>query len=169
MSMESINDGAQYLTFQLSQEVFAVEVTKVREILEYVDITKIPRTPDFMRGVINVRGSVVPVMDLRMKFGTELTDRSVNTCIIVLELNVEGETIIIGALADAVQEVVDLGPAEIEPPPKMGLQLRTEFLKGIGKRDHLFIMILDIDRVFSSEDLEEAGDPALITRLEEAV
>ncbi|OPY59946.1 MAG: Chemotaxis protein CheW [Syntrophorhabdaceae bacterium PtaU1.Bin034] len=144
----------QYLTFKLEDEVYAVEVAKVREILDYTPITKVPRTPDFMRGVINVRGSVVPVLDLRLKFGMTLTEKSVDTCIIVLEITLEEETAILGALADSVQEVIDLEPGQIEPAPRIGGRINTEFIRGMGKRDGRFIMILDIDKVFSMEDLE---------------
>jgi len=165
MSVTSITEAAQYLTFKLSDEIFAVEVARVREILEFTHITKVPRTPGFMRGVINVRGSVVPVIDLRLKFGMTMTEQSINTCIIVLEIDFGGETSILGALADSVQEVVELEPDQIEPAPKIGIQLKTEFIKGIGKRDNEFIMILDIDRVFSGEELEsiyqQDGDAAL--------
>jgi purine-binding chemotaxis protein CheW len=170
MSVTAITETAQYLTFKLSHEVFAVEVAKVREILEYINITKVPKTPEFMRGVINVRGSVVPVLDLRLKFGMTKTEQSVNTCIIVLEIDFEGDTTILGALADSVQEVIELEPNQIEPAPKIGTQLRTEFIKGIGKRDNEFIMILDIDKVFSMEDLTivtEAG--SIAEDMEEAV
>ena len=169
MSVTSITEAAQYLTFKLSDEIFAVEVSKVREILEYIKITKVPRTPEFMRGVINVRGSVVPVLDLRLKFGMSVTEQSINTCIIVLEINFEGETTILGALADSVQEVIELEPDQIEPAPKIGTQLRTEFIKGIGKRDNEFIMILDIDRVFSGEELQVIYDQQDNRAIEEAV
>jgi purine-binding chemotaxis protein CheW len=158
MSVTSITEAAQYLTFKLSDEIFAVEVAKVREILEYINITKVPRTPEFMRGVINVRGSVVPVLDLRLKFGMSVTEQSINTCIIVLEIYFEGETTILGALADSVQEVIELEPDQIEPAPKIGTQLKTEFIKGIGKRENEFIMILDIDKVFSTEELQTVYD-----------
>jgi purine-binding chemotaxis protein CheW len=169
MSVTSITEAAQYLTFRLSQEVFAVEVAKVREILEYITITRVPKTPEFMRGVINVRGSVVPVLDVRLKFGMSATERTVNTCIVVLEIDFEGETTILGALADSVQEVIELEPDQIEPAPKIGTQLRTEFIKGIGKRDNEFIMILDIDKVFSAEDLEKVTSSGVSLGMEEAV
>ncbi len=157
MSVAAITETAQYLTFKLSHEVFAVEVAKVREILEYINITKVPKTREFMRGVINVRGSVVPVLDLRLKFGMTKTEQMVDTCIVVLEIDFEGETTTLGALADSVQEVIELEPDQIEPAPKIGTQLKTEFIKGIGKRDSEFIMILDIDKVFSMEDLHIVG------------
>lgn len=154
----NINDVRPYLTFTLDKELFAVDVAKVREVLDYTTITKIPRTPEFMRGVINLRGSVVPVMDLRLKFGMSKTENTINTCIIVLEIHSENESIILGALADSVQEVFELEPSQIEPPPKIGTRFRAEFLKGMGKRDEEFIMILDIDKVFTTEELESVQD-----------
>jgi purine-binding chemotaxis protein CheW len=160
MAVAEITDTRQYLTFKLGEEIFALEVANAREILEFVSITKVPRTPEFMRGVINLRGSVVPVMDMRVKFGMSQTEKTVNTCIIVVEVSVEGERMVLGALVDSVQEVFELEADQIEPPPRLGLRIRTEFIKGMGKRDNQFIMILDIDKVFSMEELEliqEAG------------
>jgi purine-binding chemotaxis protein CheW len=153
MSVTDITDTRQYLTFKLADEVFAIEVSKVREVLDFTTITKIPRTPDFMSGVINLRGNVVPVVDLRLCFEMSKTQKTVNTCIVVVEMLIEGESTIIGALADSVEEVIDLEPEHIQPAPKMGTQIRTEFIKGMGTRDAQFIMILDIDRVFSAEEL----------------
>ncbi len=153
MSVTGITETTQYLTFKLDDEVFALDIAKVKEVLDFTDITKIPRTPEFMRGVINLRGSVVPVVDMRLKFGMSATERTVNTCIIIVEVSVEGETTVLGALADSVQEVMDLEPGQIEPAPRIGTRLRTEFIKGMGKRDNHFIMILDIDKVFSADDL----------------
>jgi purine-binding chemotaxis protein CheW len=116
-----------------------------------------------MRGVINLRGSVVPVLDMRLKFGMTITERTVNTCIIVVEVSFDGDTMVIGALVDSVQEVFELEPDQIEPAPKIGTQLKTEFIKGMGKRDEQFIIILDADKVFSSEELSIAqgikGEP----------
>ncbi|QSV45637.1 chemotaxis protein CheW [Geobacter benzoatilyticus] len=157
MSVAAITETRQYLTFQLADEVFAVEVAKVREILEFTSITRVPQTPDFMRGVINLRGSVVPVMDMRLKFGLPETEKTVNTCIIVVEVDHEGETIIIGALADSVQEVFELEPDQVEPAPRIGTKLNTDFLLGMGKHDGQFIMILDIDRTFTGDEIVTAG------------
>ena len=147
------SDNHQYLTFKLDEEIFALGIDKVREVLDYTSVTKVPQTPDFMRGVINLRGSVVPVVDMRLKFGMAKTEKTVNTCIIIVEINLEGETTILGALADSVQEVLDLEPHQIEPAPKIGTKLRTEFIRGMGKRGDQFIIILDIDKVFSGEEL----------------
>jgi len=153
MSITETMEITQYLTFKLADEVFALDITKVREVLDYTTITKVPRTPEFMRGVINLRGSVVPVVDLRLKFGMTETEKTVNTCIIITEVSVDGEPTILGALADSVQEVVDLGPDQIEPAPKIGVKLKTEFITGMGKQHDKFIIILDIDKVFSTSEL----------------
>ncbi len=160
MSVTGITETTQYLTFKLEDEVFALDISKVREVLDYTDITKVPKTPDFMKGVINLRGSVVPVVDMRLKFGMAGIEKTVNTCIIIVEVTLEGETAVLGALADSVQEVLDPEPGQIEPAPRIGTRLRTEFLRGMGKRDNHFVMILDIDRVFSADELalvENAG------------
>ena len=156
MAATAIADTRQYLTFKLGEEVFALEVANVREILEFIPITKVPRTPDFMTGVINLRGSVVPVTDMRLKFGMSETEKTVNTCIIVVEVNIDGEKALLGALVDSVQEVFELEAQQIEPPPRLGLGMKTEFIEGMGKRDNQFVIILDIDKVFSMEELDIA-------------
>jgi purine-binding chemotaxis protein CheW len=153
MSVAGIMETTQYLTFKLADEVFALDITKVREVLDFTTVTKVPRTPEFMRGVINLRGSVVPVVDLRLKFGMSRTEKTVNTCIIITEVTVDNETTILGALTDSVQEVMDLEPDHIEPAPKIGTRLNTEFIKGMGKRDDDFVILLDIDKVFSTSEL----------------
>ena len=145
--------ATQYLTFTLAEEVFAVDVARVREILEMPSITKVPQVPEFMRGVINLRGCVVPVIDLRLKFGMKETAHTVNTCIIVVEVDMDGENIVLGALADSVQEVIEMEPSQIEAAPHIGTHLNTEFLKGMGKHNERFVMILDIDKVFSDREL----------------
>ena len=156
MATATDTDTTQYLTFKLGEEMFALDIAKVREVLDFTTVTKVPRTPDFMRGVINLRGSVVPVVDLRLKFGMSRTENGVNTCIIISEVTVDGYTTVLGALADSVQEVIDLGPEHIAPAPRIGTKLRTEFIKGMGKQNDQFVIILDIDEVFS------AGDIALV-------
>lgn len=153
MSVDAITDVRQYLTFKLDNEVFALDVATVREVLDFTTVTRIPRTPEFMRGVINLRGSVVPVVDLRLAFGMTATEKTVNTCIIVAEVCLDGETAVLGALADSVEEVIDLEPDQIQPPPKIGTSIRTDFIRGMGKREANFLMILDIDRVFTADQL----------------
>jgi purine-binding chemotaxis protein CheW len=142
----------QYLTFKLGEELFALDIGKVREVMDYSSTTKVPQTPDYMRGVINLRGSVVPVLDLRLKFGLPEAELTVNTCVIIVEVLINGQNMVIGAMADAVQEVLDLEPDQIEPPPRLGVKLNSEYLRGMGKRGDHFILILDIDLVFGGQD-----------------
>ncbi len=159
----AVSKTTQYLTFKLRDEMFAVDVLQVREVLDLSCITKVPRAPEFMLGVINVRGSVVPVIDLRLKFGLPKTENTINTRIVVLELNLEGEQALLGAMADSVHEVIDMEPGQIEDPPQIGSRWRTEFIKGIGKQDDRFLILLDIDRVFSSDEpvlADESGATA---------
>jgi purine-binding chemotaxis protein CheW len=158
MTSENLNCTTQYLTFKLGQEVYALDVVKVREVLDMTPITKVPRSAEFMCGVINVRGSVVPVVDLRKKFDLEEAGRTVDTRIVVMEIELEGEPAVIGAKADSVHEVMEIDPQLIEVPPKIGAQWHNHFIKGIGKTDDGFIMILDIDRVFSHVELALLSD-----------
>ena len=144
----------QFLAFKLEDEVFAFDISKVREVLEFDTVTKVPQTPEMMKGVINLRGSVVPVIDMRIKFGMGATEKTVNTVIIIIEIDLDEESTMIGALVDSVNEVMDLDTEHIEPPPSIGTQLNTEFIKGMGKQNDQFIIILDIERIFTSEELE---------------
>ena len=153
MSVAEITEARQYLTFKLGEETFAIDVAQVREVLDLTTITKIPRTPEFMSGVINLRGSVVPVVDLRLCFEMSRTEKTLNTCIVVVEVLLDGEATIIGALADSVEEVIDLEPDQIQPAPKIGTRIRTDFIKGMGRRETRFIMIIDIDKAFSADEL----------------
>jgi purine-binding chemotaxis protein CheW len=169
MTVISITETNQYLTFKLDEEVYALDITQVREVLDFTDVTKVPRMPDFMRGVINLRGGVVPVADLRLKFGMSKTEKTVDTCIIIMEISIEGETTLLGALADSVQEVLTLEPDQIEPPPRIGTRLKTEFIKGMGKKNDEFVIILDIDKVFSAEELtilQEAEEEPVLKQAE---
>lgn len=161
MAISSITETSQYLTFKLRDEIFALDISQVREVLDFTSVTKVPRTPDFMRGVINLRGNVVPVIDMRLKFGMSMTEATVNTCIIIVEVALDSETTILGALADSVQEVIELEPGQIEPPPRIGTRLRTEFIRGMGKRNDQFVIILDIDSVFSAEELSLVSEAGL--------
>ena len=154
MAVAEITETKTYLTFTLDEEDFGVDVSNVREVLDFSNVTKVPRTPDYMKGVINLRGSVVPVVDMRIKFGLEEAEATVDTCIIVMEVEMEGEATVIGALADSVKEVFELDPNSIEPPPRIGTRLDTEFISGMGKYKDNFIIILDINEVFSAEELD---------------
>ncbi|MCP4114314.1 MAG: chemotaxis protein CheW [Desulfobacteraceae bacterium] len=154
MAIEGITETGQYLTFMLNEETYAIDIKQVREVLDFTEVTRVPRMPAFMRGVINLRGGVVPVVDLRLKFGMTATEKTVDTCIIIMEVIIDGNLSLLGALADSVQEVLELEPGQIEPAPKIGTRLRTDFIKGMGKKNEEFIILLDIDRVFSVEELE---------------
>ena len=154
MAVAAITETRTYLTFTLDEEDFAVDVTNVREVLDFTNVTKVPRTPDFMKGVINLRGSVVPVVDMRLKFGLAEADATVDTCIVVMDVDLDGESTVIGALADSVKEVLELDPSSIEPPPRIGTRLDTEFISGMGKFNDDFIIILDIHQVFSADELK---------------
>ena len=157
MVSNQMNATAQYLSFKLEDELFALDISKVREVIEFTTVTKVPQTPDFMRGVINLRGGVVPVVDLKQKFGMEKTEKTINTCVIITEVNIDDESVVLGAMADAVDEVFDLSSENIEAAPKIGTQLNTEFLLGMGKKDDDFILLLDIDKVFSLDELNIAN------------
>ncbi|EHJ46840.1 CheW protein [Solidesulfovibrio carbinoliphilus subsp. oakridgensis] len=162
----SSNDN-QYLTFTLERELFALDIGSVREVLELVNITRVPRTPDYIRGVINLRGRAVPVVDLKMKFGMGATERTVNTCIIIVEVALEGEATVLGALADSVQEVYEMESSQIEPAPRMGTPIKGDFIRGMGKAGEQFIIILDINKVFTSLELaglaQSLGEPTAET------
>ncbi|MDH3998037.1 MAG: chemotaxis protein CheW [Desulfuromonadales bacterium] len=150
----------QYVTFSLADELFGVEVTRTREILSVIAVTSVPQTPDYLLGVINLRGQVVPVVDMRLKLNLEAAEETEDTCIIVVEVQVDGEPLIVGALADAVREVSEIRSDQIEPPPRLGTRLNTEFIKGMGKIDEQFLILLDIDRVFNSDELAMVQDAA---------
>lgn len=150
--MEASNVN-QYLTFTLDNEQYAISVSKVREVLEHTKITKLPRTAEFMKGIINLRGAGVPVIDLRLKFGLPETPITKDTSIIVMEVNSLDGDVVVGALADAVHEVVEIDEKAVEPAPRFGTRLAAEFIKGVGKKDELFIIILDIDRIFNAEEI----------------
>lgn len=153
-------DNNQYLTFVLGDEIFALDIGSVREVLELTAITRIPRTPGHMRGVINLRGHAVPVLELRSKFGMPTVDDTVNTCIIIVEVTMDGETTIIGTLVDSVREVFEMTPEGIEDAPRMGTAIRSEFIRGMGKQADRFVIILDVDRIFTAEELAEASRTA---------
>lgn len=159
MALEEMRETTQYLTFTLGDEDFALEITRVREVLDYTTITRVPRMPEFLRGVINLRGNVVPVVDLRLKLGMSAIHRTVDTCIVIVDIMIDGEMIQMGALADSVKEVIDLDPEQISPPPRLGTNLENRFIKGIGAQDEKFLIILDIDTVLSTEELNIVKAP----------
>ncbi len=155
--MENELEQTQYLTFQLAGEEYAIGILQVKEIIAYGTLTKVPQTPRSIRGVINLRGNVVAVADLAVKFGlppSPITDRS---CVIIVETNPEGEKIVVGIVADSVSQVIDLPAQEILPAPAFGTNIRLDFLRGMGKAGQKFVLVLDIDKVLAAEDINLAG------------
>jgi purine-binding chemotaxis protein CheW len=146
-------DQQQYLTFTIAGEEYAIGILRVREIMEYSTSTRVPSTAPCVIGVINLRGRVVPLIDLAMKFGQGQTSITKWTCIVIAEVDVEGESTVVGILADAVSHVVDLASSEIEPPPAFGLSGRRDYLVGMGRSGARFILILDVDRLLSAESM----------------
>ena len=164
MSTSKITETARYLTFKLGEELFAINVFKAREVLDLSHITRVPTAPGYLRGVVNVRGNAIPVVDLRSKFGLAQTADTLSTRIIVMDLQMDGQNVVVGGLADAVHEVLELEPHEINEPPSLGLRWRTDLILGMGRRNDRFTIILDIERVFSSEELgvlAETSAPAV--------
>lgn len=152
-SILETTEQTQFLTFLLAEESYAVSILRVREIIEYDTVTRVPNMPPSIRGVINLRGAVVPVVDLAVRFGLRDCQVTKRTCVIIVEVEVNGERLVIGLMADAVNQVIDLPPADIEPPPPFGTRVRVDFLEGLGKIGKKFVLILDLDRALSSTDL----------------
>lgn len=158
MNREEIKESKDlrpYLSFKLSDELFALGVEKVIEILDVPKITKIPRAPSYMKGVINLRGHVLPLVDTRIKFGLPPIEFTVDTCIVVMEIDVEEESIQLGALVDAVVEVFDVDRKTIQPSPSIDAKYKLDFIQGMIHKEKDFIMLLHIDKVFSLQDIEE--------------
>lgn len=149
----------QFLTFSLGREVFALDIASVREVLELRSISEIPRTPDFMRGVINLRGHAVPVVDMRLKLGMPQVEDTVETCIIIVEVGSDNESdaLLLGVLVDSVREVFEMSADSIEPAPKMGASIKADYIRGMGRQNDLFVVIVDVDAIFSIEELAEAS------------
>jgi len=144
---------AQYLTFSLHGEMFAVGILNVKEIIEYGNLTEIPMMPSFIRGVINLRGSVVPVIDLSCRFGNQVTEISKRTCIVIVEVQDGDFRHDIGIMVDAVSEVIEIPSGEIEPPPSFGAKIRADFIHGMGKVAGKFVIILNIVKVLSVDEI----------------
>lgn len=153
--MENELQQKSYLTFKLGKETFASNVSKVLNILEMPTITEVPQTPDYMLGVMNLRGTVLPVVDTRIKFTMSPTQITTNTCVLVLEVEAENQSIMVGAMVDTVEEVIEVESEVIKPSPTIGTKYNTEFITGMVQKDDAFIMILDMDKVFSSEEIIE--------------
>ncbi len=158
-----VNEGErlqspQYLTFRIAGETYAIGVLQVKEILRFEAITTVPSTPEFIRGVINLRGSVVPVVDLAMKFGLPESPITRLSCIVIVEVDLEGEQAVMGVMTDSVSQVVEFLPGDIEPPPPFGNNVKTDYLVGMGNGEDKFVLILDIDQVLAAEELMTASN-----------
>ena len=155
--------GGKFLTFLMANEKYGLEILKVREIIGMMDVTSVPRTPDFVRGVINLRGKVIPVVDLRLKFEMEAKEDTKTTCIIVVQLARAAQEMTMGIIVDEVSEVLDIDQEQIEPPPSFGATIRTDFILGMGKVDQKVVTMLDIDRVLSEDEIalvERSASPS---------
>lgn len=155
---EQLEEQKSYLSFKLDDELFAANVENIFEILEVPAITKVPRSPEYLKGVINLRGNVLPIIDSRIKFQMSPTELAQDTCIIVIEIQVEGEQVMIGAMVDSVLEVLEIFPSQIKPSPSIGSTYDPEFIEGIVQMDDNFIMLLDIGKVFSIEEISELSE-----------
>lgn len=149
------NISNQYLTFTLRDEDFAIDIAKVREVLDVTAMTKLPQMPSYISGVINLRGNVVPVLDLGCRLGMDPVVPTKNTCVVIVESKIDDDLVSLGTLTDSVQMVLDLKDSEIETVPRMGTNINTDFINGMGKQGEKFLVILNIDRVLShgGEDL----------------
>lgn len=168
MEKQAIAQTNQYLTFVMDNELFAVEIDSVREVLELTTITRVPRTPEFMRGVINLRGNAVPVVDMRRKFAMPKVEDTINTCIIILEIEYDSEVSLMGALVDAVREVVEIKAEDIQPAPRMGTSVSSDFIRGMGRQGDEFIILLDIQKLFSVQELTVMSAAGAVSGMAEA-
>jgi len=159
-ALREVEERIQLLTFLIGQEEYAVSIHRTREIIEYPPITQVPGTPAFIRGVLNLRGSVVPVVDLALKFGLPSAPVTNRTCVVILEVELGEESAVMGVIADAVSQVVELSRDEIEEPPSFGTQVRVDYLLGMGRSGQRFVLMLDIDKVLSEGELLAAREAA---------
>ena len=150
----TLGRAGKYLTFELGGEVYGLAILKVQEIIGIMTVTRVPRTPDFVRGVINLRGKVIPVIDLRIKFGLAGTEDTERTCIIVVQVESKDAQVIMGIIVDEVSEVLDITAEQIEPAPAFGSEIDTNFIMGMGKIDKKVVMLLDVDKVLSGGEIE---------------
>jgi purine-binding chemotaxis protein CheW len=144
--------GGQYLIFTLGREQFAVDILYIKEIIEFSALTEVPMMPGFVRGIINLRGAVVPVIDLMTRFGRGQTEITPRTCVVIVEVAGD-ENAVIGVMVDAVCEVIDIDGADIEPPPSFGAHIRPDFIRGMGKINNAFVIMLQLDTVLSVDDM----------------
>ena len=154
-------EPAQYLTFMLAEEQFAIGILNIKEIIEYHGLTEVPMMPTCVRGVINLRGAVVPVMDLLARFGRPSTATTKRTCVVIVEVSNADERHVIGLVVDAVNEVLDITASDIEPPPSFGARVRNDFILGVGKVKGKFVLLLDVDRALSLDEIAEMGTASM--------
>jgi purine-binding chemotaxis protein CheW len=154
------NASQQYLTFMLRGEMFAIGILHIKEIIEYGKLTSVPMLPGFIRGVINLRGAVVPVLDLASRFGGKPSEITRRSCIVILEIHVESALQVVGVAVDAVNEVLEIGNADIEPAPRFGAKIRADFIAGMGKVDDRLVIILNVNKVLSAEEVAQLEQPA---------
>lgn len=152
-SVMNLGETQQYLTFSLTGESYAISIQQIKEIIQYGELTEVPRMPDFVRGVINLRGAVVPVIDLSARFGKAPTQVGRRNCIIIVEVVVDSDTQNVGVMVDAVNAVLEIPATEIESAPKFGSNIHTDFIAGMGKIDGKFVIILNIQYVLSMDDM----------------
>jgi purine-binding chemotaxis protein CheW len=150
----------QYLTFMLGGEMFAIGILAIKEIIEYASLTEVPMMPPYVRGVINLRGAVVPVADLSVRFGRSAAAVTKRTCIVIVEIVANGERQDVGVVVDAVNEVLDMPGSEIEPPPAFGAKIRTDFIRGMGKMNGKFVILLDVNHVLAFDEITEVAQAA---------
>jgi purine-binding chemotaxis protein CheW len=155
----NVDTTKSFLSFKLGDEDFAIEVEKIMEILEVSKITKVPHAPDFLKGVVNLRGGVLPLIDGRIKFGMSPIEFTVETCILVLNITINEENVMVGALVDSVSEVFEVEDNKIQPSPTIGARYRADFIQGMMKENDRFMMLLDIDKVFSADEIEALMEP----------
>jgi purine-binding chemotaxis protein CheW len=148
----------QYLTFVLGGEVFAMGILAIKEIIEYADVTEVPMMPEYVRGVINLRGAVVPVIDLSVRFGKPSSPVTKRTCIVIIEVEARNERQVLGVVVDAVNAVLDIPGSEVEPPPAFGASIRTDFIRGMGKVNGKFVILLDVDHVLAADEMDALVD-----------
>ena len=153
-------EQAQYLTFNLAGEMFAIGILGIKEIIEYGNVTVVPMMPGSVRGVINLRGAVVPVIDLNVHFGRSATTVAKRTCIVIVEVDSADSHHVVGITVDAVSEVLEIAASEIEPPPAFGARVRTEFIQGMGKVNGRFVILLDVAHIVSDAEFGAVADIA---------
>jgi purine-binding chemotaxis protein CheW len=158
MQTRALHEAQQVLTFHIGGDTYAIDILRVREIVEYQTVTRVPTAPAWIRGVVNLRGSVVPALDLAVKLGLPGAPVGRRTCIVLVEVELQGEETVLGIIADAVDQVVDLSPADVQPPPSFGARVHPDYLLGLAKLDSRLALLLDIDRILTTDELLRVED-----------